>query len=570
MTTKPKASLYRLKPGDALAEGVDAEAIARAAAEPVRPRPRVVAPAETGAEDTLVAAEVEAPVVKTVKAAMPAGPRTGEITTAREMDTETSIEAIRREGLTGRQLRMARRIAQKHNLAPTSDFDAVRLLRAKGIDPFLRSNVLELVRDTDATPETEDKDQMATAPVQLPQTVAKPQTPALPSPEVKVPEGQAREIYKIQRDIARRRRRKMALLLARLAVFVFLPTAVVGWYFANVATPMYATNSEFVIQQADGPAAPGLGGLFAGTGLATQQDSTTVQSYLQSRDAMRRLDEDLGFKAHFSQEGIDPLQRLDADASNEDAYDIYRRNVKVGYDPTEGILKMEVVAASPEDSEAFAKALIGYAEEQVDNLTQRLRRQQMSDALESFEAAEARVLASQRRVLELQERLGVLDPASETGSLMSQITEFEVLLRTKQLERDQLLSNTRPNQARVDAIEGEIARLEALVADLRRSMTEGQDGTASLARISAELRIAEADLATRQLLLQQAAQQFETARIEANRQVRYMAIGVSPVAPDEATYPRAFENTALAFVIFAGIYLMVSLTAAVLREQVSA
>ncbi|MCH2168835.1 MAG: capsule biosynthesis protein, partial [Oceanicola sp.] len=109
-----------------------------------------------------------------------------------------------------------------------------------------------------------------------------------------------------------------------------------------------------------------------------------------------------------------------------------------------------------------------------------------------------------------------------------------------------------------------------LVADLRASMTEGANGSASLARITGELRIAEADLATRQFLLQQAASQMETARIEANRQTRYVTVGVSPVAPDEATYPRAAENTALAFAIFAGIYLMLSLTASVLREQVSA
>ena len=40
---------------------------------------------------------------------------------------------------------MARRLAQKHGLNPGSDFDAVRLLRAKGIDPFDRANMLELV-----------------------------------------------------------------------------------------------------------------------------------------------------------------------------------------------------------------------------------------------------------------------------------------------------------------------------------------------------------------------------------------------------------------------------------------
>ena len=62
---------------------------------------------------------------------------------------------------------------------------------------------------------------------------------------------------------------------------------------------------------------------------------------------------------------------------------------------------------------------------------------------------------------------------------------------------------------------------------------------------------------------------METARIEANRQVRYLSLGVSPVAPDQATYPRSFVNTILAFLIFSGIYLMISLTVSILREQVS-
>ncbi len=70
-------------------------------------------------------------------------------------------------------------------------------------------------------------------------------------------------------------------------------------------------------------------------------------------------------------------------------------------------------------------------------------------------------------------------------------------------------------------------------------------------------------------MVQQALQQMEAARIEANQQVRYLSLSVHPVAPDEATYPRAFENTVLAFLIFSGIYLMISLTASILREQVS-
>lgn len=464
------------------------------------------------------------------------------------------LAEIEKEGLTGRQLRMARRVALKHDLDPVSDLDAVRLLRQKGIDPFKRSTMLELV-----VPDNPDAEKLP-----KPADHGK-----VPSTEVMSEETRAREIYRIQKDIAKRRRRKTAFLFARLAFFIFLPTFLVGLYYYSYATPLYATKSEFVIQQADSQGGA-LGGLFSGTGFATSQDSITVQSYLQSRDAMLRLDDDIGFKDHFTQEQIDGLIRLPEDATNEAAYRLFKKMVKIGYDPTEGIVKMEVIAADPQVSEKYSLALIQYAEEQVDNLTQRLRGDQMKGSIESFNTAEEKMLAAQNRVLELQENLGVIDPVSEMAGLMGQITSFETQIREKGLQLQQLLDNESPNQARVDGVRGDIGRLEELVSELRGQLTQSGVNDASLARISGELRIAEIDLETRQMMMQQALQQLETARIEANRQVRYLSIGVNPVAPDEPTYPRKFENTVVAFLIFCGIYLMASLTASVLREQVSA
>jgi capsular polysaccharide transport system permease protein len=172
-------------------------------------------------------------------------------------------------------------------------------------------------------------------------------------------------------------------------------------------------------------------------------------------------------------------------------------------------------------------------------------------------------------VLGLQEELGVIDPTSETNVVMGQVATFEGQLYQKNLQLQGLLDNAQPNQARVDGVKGDIARLETLIATLRAQLTESTSGSASLARISGEMRVAAADLETRQLMLSQSMQQLETARIEANRQVRYLSMGVSPTAPDEPTYPRAFENTILAFLIFGGIYLMLSLTASILREQVT-
>ncbi|WP_417243483.1 capsule biosynthesis protein [Celeribacter sp.] len=492
--------------------------------------------------------------------------RTGDVTPADEMTVDAEIDAIRREGLTGRQLRMARRVASKHGLAPTSDFDAIRLLRKQGIDPFQKGTVLDLV-ETNAT-----TDGGAGLPArrdpQLPKTVDQP-----PLPSAAVLERISREddISTIQRDIAKRRRRKMLLLVARLAAFVVLPTMFAGYYFYNIATPMYATDTSMVIKQAQSPASgSGIGSLLSGSPLGTSQEAVTVQDYLMSKDAMLRLDADVGFKGHFASETIDPLQRLPENPSNEEAYKVYQDRVKIGYDPTEGILKMEVVAADPQVSKQFSEALITYAEERMDQLTQRIRDDQMAGARESLDEAEAKMSKAQEDVVELQEQMGIISPDAETSALMGQINGFETQLQQKRLQLQQLLDNSRPNQARVEGVQGDIGRLEALISDLRNDMTEAQRPAGSLARITAQLRMSEVELQTRQAMVQQALMNLESARTEVNRQISYLSTGVSPVAPEDPSYPRKFENTLLALLVFSGIYLLASLTAAVLREQVSA
>ncbi len=523
MTTKPKAKKFRIRRDSPLGGG--------------------------GADP--------APATDAPKAAAPAA------------SVDVEIDAIKREGLTGRQLRMARRVAQKQGLPVTSDFDAVRQLRAAGIDPFQRNAILELVAPEGQQPAAGAKQELGR--IQLPQTVPQPgQT--LPSSEFAKPaDNRADEIMKIQRDIAKRRRRKSFLLLTRLSFFVMLPTLLIGYYFAVMATPMYATNSEFVIQQADSAAAAGgLGGMFAGTGMATQQDSITVQSYLASRAAMVRLDADHGFRGHFSDPAIDPIQRLEVDATNEAMFKMYQDRVKISYDPTEGILRMEVIAASPEASQKFSNALIAYAEEQVDQLTQRLREDQMAGARSSYEAAEFRRSEALAEWLKVQEETQTVDAVSETAALISQVSALEQQRQQLQLNLTEKLGVRRPNQAQVDSLRNQIQNIEGLIGDLRNQMTSsGADGP-STAQNNTRLRLAEENYTFQTMIVQQALAQMEAAQIEASRQVRYLSMGVEPVAPDEATYPRVFENIVLAALIFAGIYLMISLTASILREQVTA
>ncbi|PTE15076.1 capsule biosynthesis protein [Fuscovulum blasticum DSM 2131] len=494
-------------------------------------------------------------------------------------EVAAELAAIRAEGLTGRQLRVARRLAQRRNIAATSDYDAVRLLRAAGIDPFQRRAMLELVGTEPATeaatgggggqPPASEGRALTPLPgdgVKLPQRTRPPQPPSTERVEV----NHAAEILKMQQEIARRRRRKLMMLGGRLFAFVLLPTIVAFWYFSQIATPLYATKSEFVIQAADPPQASGMGGLLSGTPMAHAQDSIAVQGYLQSREALQRLEADHGFKEYFQGSNIDALTRLPPDASLEDAYKLYSKYILISYDPTEGLVRMEVMAADPKVSADWSKQLISYAEEQVDKMSLRLREDSMKGAKEQYTEAETAVIDAQQRLVALQEKFNVLSSETEVQLIATQISQLESQLTTEQLNLAQMEANANPNQARMEPVKRRIATLEEQIANLRAKMTVNGEESQSLARIQGELLVAKADVETRQLVLAQALQSMENSRIEANRQVRYLSLSVSPVPPDEPTYPRVFENTLVTMLILLGIYLMISMTAAILREQVSA
>lgn len=481
-----------------------------------------------------------------------------------------SIENIRAEGLTARQLRMAMRGAQKHGLRPTSAHDAVLMLRERGIDPFARSKMLDLVTTDDPEPSRALTTRQETSPATRddsadPVSVAKDRMARLAADREK-------ELRKVQRDIARRRRKRLLHLGARLLVFVTLPTFIATWYFFVIATPMYATDSQFVIQQADGGAPGDLAGMLpsaAGMGMGGQNEAASVQSYLQSRSAMQRLNQEEGFKDHFIDDRIDLLRRLPADATDEAAFRLFKRHVLIGYDPTEGVVRLEVIAATSEDSERFSRALIRFAEEHVDMMTQRLRDSQMTEARQSLEDAQQSLIDARLAVVDLQERSAVMSGEVELSLLSQQIGTLEAELTQTRLSLQEMRSNPRPNPARLQPLERREEALRAQIEALRGSMTRDSTEGVSLARTQSQLIMAEAEVQTREMMRAQAMQQLESARIEVSRQVRYLALSVEPVAPDEATYPRKLENSALAFLIFFGIYLFVSMTGSVLREQIS-
>lgn len=385
---------------------------------------------------------------------------------------------------------------------------------------------------------------------------------------------QAMRVAELQRDIARRRRRRGFFLILRLLLFVIGPTALFGWFQYKVATDLYVSQSAFVVRSASEPpgAEGGLAAALGGAGpMGAIQDSISVQDFILSREALDRLERELSLSAIWTVPDLDPLVRLAPDATREEALDHYRRQVSVGYDPAESLIRMEVAAPDPDAARQISEALISYAEGMVDGLSTRMRRDMVAEAAARAEAARTALTEAHAAEARLKTRLKVFSAEAEAGGERNLIATLDAEREALRGRLSALLDHAPPDDPRAASLRAAIAQREAAIEERRaRLFDPGAAQAPSIAEAEAELARARAETVAREQMFLAAQTALETARVEADRQISYLAVIVPPARADAATRPRRAANTALAGLAAFGVYLFASLTVSVLREQFSA
>lgn len=397
--------------------------------------------------------------------------------------------------------------------------------------------------------------------------------PALRAPEPGAPAIRAERVEAIRRDLVRRRRRKGLGVLARLAIFVVLPTVVVAWFLWTKASDLYGTEAVFVVQSADAGASArsGSGGGFLAALSGGVTDAVAVQNFILSRDVLRRLETEFGILEHYRNPELDRFHRLAPDATFEEALEHYRRFTEVSFDPTEGVLTLTVIASEPEYAQRIAVAVIGYSEEMVDTLSGPIRQNALLDADANLAEAEARLRDAQLAAADLRKSLETFSVEGEISSEMNIMTQLQIELEGLRARLTNLRRVTGEDDPRVQRLRDQVETLEAQVAARQEGMTgtgRGPSGL-SLADVNAQLERANFEVTAAMALFTSAIEAREFARTEAARQHRYLSVVVQPALPDSPNYPKKAETTALAFLIFLGIYIMASLTISLIREQAS-
>ena len=129
------------------------------------------------------------------------------------------------------------------------------------------------------------------------------------------------------RLVVRRSRTRNWLYRHRwVALFIVLPTLLAMFYYGFVASPIYVSQSSFVIKTPGQKSSPSLSlaNLVQTSGLsAGQEQKKEVVQYIQSRNALNDLQNQMDVRRTYSNRGADFLSRFPApfhDASFENFY----------------------------------------------------------------------------------------------------------------------------------------------------------------------------------------------------------------------------------------------------------
>lgn len=355
------------------------------------------------------------------------------------------------------------------------------------------------------------------------------------------------------------------LFLATTAI----PTALAIIYFGLIASDVYISESRFVVRSPERQIASPLGALLKGSGFSrSQDDSYTIQDFILSRDALKKLDEHVGVGKAFSSHDIDRLSRfagLDWDDSFEALHRYYQKKIAdIQLDSLSSIATLTVRAFTADDAYRINQQLLEMSEALVNQLNERGRQDMIRFAADEVAEAQKKAKAATLALARYRNEKGVIDPEKQSAIPLQQIAKLQdELIATKaQVQQLEKLARDNPQlpvlRQRAQLLESEIHAETLRVAGAGDRSLAGK--AAEFTRLALEKEFADKMLASAMSTLEQ-------AHNKAQRKQLYLERIAQPNKPDAAMEPRRLRAVLAVFVLGLMAWGVLAMLVAGIREH---
>lgn len=360
----------------------------------------------------------------------------------------------------------------------------------------------------------------------------------------------------------------MNAIIRSLLTVVGIPTLLAVIYFGFIASDVYVSESRFSIQSATSGTSGGLEALISvpivsGAG----KEVMVVTDYVESQDMMQRIQQKLDIRSHFSDESIDPLSRLHADATVEEMLEYFRDHVHMLRDSQSDVITLTTRAYDPETAQQIAKAVIDLSEQLVNTLSIRIEEDALQTARSEVALAEIKVKAASASVTEFRRTSSSLNPAAESSALLGIVSGLESRLVETQALLSEKLAFMREGSPEIVSLKNRIKAISRQMR-LERGRLAGGDSEFEMGGLIETYQplILDQELAAQQYA--SALSSLELARIEAQRQKQYLVTFIQPSLPDEAIEPNRIKRIFTVMVFSFLAYLLFGLMWSALKDHI--
>jgi capsular polysaccharide transport system permease protein len=347
-------------------------------------------------------------------------------------------------------------------------------------------------------------------------------------------------------------------------IMVVLPTLLAMGYYGFLASDQYESTADFVIKtQTGGDTSSGLAGILGAVGMGgghgdslASGDASMVQAYVDSDQILRDLSQEVDLRAMYCSRDIDWVSRLKTtpdffqkisgrktrrttsrEISDEDLLSYWRKKVTVADGHAPGTSTLKVLAFTPEDAKVIADHVITLGERLVNHVSERAMKDAVVFAQKEVNLAHDRAMKAFDDLQEFQSRAKQVDPQGYAKARNEIQGKLEGQLSSMQAQMEALRQNLPDEAPGIQQMRTQISALQEQLLVEKNQSTSGRDGR-SAAEVINEFgkRQLETEFASKDYL--SALTALESARINANRQNRYLEPFNLPNLPDKPALPR--------------------------------
>jgi capsular polysaccharide transport system permease protein len=359
------------------------------------------------------------------------------------------------------------------------------------------------------------------------------------------------------REVVRKSRKQHWLIKHRwLALFVGVPTLLAAVYYGLIASPIYVSESSFVIKTPGQKSMPSLSlaNLVQTSGFTGGQEQTKeVLQYIRSRNALGDLEKQTNIREKYSSRGADFLSRFPQpfhDGSFENLYHFYGSMIGADIDPDSGLAVLSVRAFTPGDAYQINERLLDLSESLVNRLNQRAEGRGLAEAERRVQDAELRLRNARVALSAFRNQQELIDPTRQAAGVLEISNKLVSEQAALQAQLD-LMLRVAPRNPTIPAVRSRIQAIGREIAAQNGRAVGTPTGIASKLSNYEKLNV-EQEFATQMLTAANTA--LEQSRTEAQKQQFYLERVVEPNKPDESTLPHRFKRIMMVFAVSLCLY----------------